>query len=52
MVHGCTINGRRQPCTRLRERLQRAITFLGLRAIPFFRALKTRKEKSSLNATE
>lgn len=52
MVHH--INGRRQPCTSLRERVQRAITFrgLGLRAISFFRASKTRKEKSSLNTRQ
>lgn len=35
---GCTVNGRRQPGTRLRERPRSTITFrgLGLRAVSFF----------------
>lgn len=49
MVHGCAINGRRQPCTSLRERLRSAITFrgLGLRAVSFFRALNTERKEFS-----
>lgn len=52
----CTVSPYKWETTTLyqRERVQRAITFrgLGLRAISFFRASKTRKEKSSLNTRQ